>query len=131
MKIKKAIFRSQAYIKRFYSIASIPIQFIAYTSIIYDRVIIEVPMFYSLFPRYRMFLGTSFVFIIAFIYCGYLYTKKTRFPIEEIEINIEVNPYANYKVTKVQLPFYRAIIEFFESQNIDVEDLKEILRNSE
>ena len=131
MKIKKAVLRSQAYIKRFYSIASIPIQFIAYTSIIYDRVIIEVPMFYSLFPRYRMFLGISFVFIIAFIYCGYLYTKKTRFPIEEIEINIEVNPYANYKVTKVQLPFYRAIIEFFESQKIDVEDLKEILRNSE
>lgn len=131
MKIKKAIFRSVAYIKRFYSIASIPIQFIAYTSIMYDRIIIEVSMFYSLFPRYRMFLGTSFVFIIAFIYCGYLYTKKTRFPIEEIEINREINPYANYKINKVQLPFYRAMIDFFDSQNINTEDLREIVRNSE
>ena len=86
MNLKKAFNRSIPYIKRFYGLASIPIQFIAYTSIIYNQIIIKVVWLNVYFNSYSVFLYYSFLFVFIFIYLGYLYTKKTKFVIEEIDM---------------------------------------------
>jgi len=130
MNLKKAFNRSVSYIKRFYSLASIPIQFLAYTSIIYNQIIIKVNLLNHYFHSYSIFLYYSFLFVFVFIYLGYLYTKKTKFVIEDIEIGIEINPYAINKITKVQIPTYRGMIALFEKNGIDVTDMKRILENS-
>jgi len=130
MNLKKAFHRSIPYIKRFYGLASIPIQFLAYTSIIYNQIIIKVNLLYHYFYSYNIFLGYSFLFVFVFIYLGYLYTKKTKFVIEEIEIGVEINPYMTNKIAKVQIPTYKGLIELFEKNGIDVQDMKRILRNS-
>lgn len=130
MNLRRGFNRSIAYIKRFYGIASIPIQFLAYTSIIYNRIIIKVNLLSYHFYSYSIFLCYSFIFVFVFIYLGYLYTKKTKFVIEDIEIGIEINPYATNKITKVQIPTYRGMIALFEKNGIDVTDMKKILENS-
>jgi len=130
MNLNKAFNRSIPYIKRFYGLASIPIQFIAYTSIIYNQIIIKVVWLSIYFNSYSVFLYYSFLFVFVFIYLGYLYTKKTKFVIEEIEIGVEINPYMNIKIPKVQIPTYRGLIKLFEKNGIDVKDMKRILENS-
>lgn len=130
MNIKKGFLRSIAYIKRFYGVASIPLQFLTYTSIIYDKIISEIPTLLRLVPEYRSFLGWSFLLVFVFIYVGYLYTKKSRFVIEEIEIGIEINPYMKNKIPVVHIPVYKAYIQLFEKNGINVDDMRKILANS-
>lgn len=130
MKFKKAFHRSIPYIRRFYGLASIPIQFLAYTSIIYNQIIIKVDLLNRYFHSYSIFLCYGFLFVFVFIYLGYLYTKKTRFVIEGIEIGAEINPYMINKISKVQIPSYRGMIVLFEKHGIDVEDMKKILEKS-
>ena len=130
MNIKKGFLRSIAYIKRFYGVASIPLQFLTYTSIIYDKIISEIPALLRLVPEYGSFLGWSFLLVFVFIYVGYLYTKKSRFVIEEIEIGIEINPYMKNKIPVVHIPVYKAYIQLFEKNGINVDDMKQILANS-
>lgn len=130
MNLRKVFHRSIPYIKRFYGLASIPIQFLAYTSIIYSQIIIKVKLLYNYLYNYNIFLCYSFLFVFAFIYFGYLYTKKTQFVIEEIEIGAEINPYMINKISKVQIPTYKGLIELFEKNGIDVQDMKKILENS-
>ena len=130
MNIKKGFLRSVAYIKRFYGVASIPLQFLTYTSIIYDKIISEIPALLRLVPEYGSFLGWSFLLVFVFIYVGYLYTKKSRFVIEEIEIGIEINPYMKNKIPVVHIPVYKAYIQLFEKNGINVDDMRKILANS-
>ena len=130
MKLKKAFNRSIAYIRRFYNLISIPIQFLAYTSIIYNQIIIKVDLLYSYLDSYSVFLLYSILLVFVFIYLGYLYTKKTKFVIEEIEIGVEINPYMNYKISKVQIAGYEAQISLLEKHDIDVSKMKKILKAS-
>jgi len=130
LNLNKSFLRSVAYIKRFYGVASIPLQFLTYTSIIYDRIISEIPILLRLVPKYRAFLGWSFLLVFVFIYVGYLYTKKSKFVTEEIEINVEINPYMKDKIPVVHIPVYKAYIQLFEKNGINVDDMKQILANS-
>jgi len=130
MKLKKAFNRSIAYIRRFYNLISIPIQFLAYTSIIYNQIIIKIDLLYSYLYSYNVFLLYSILLVFVFIYLGYLYTKKTKFVIEEIEIGAEINPYMNYKISKVQIAGYEAQISLLEKHDIDVSKMKKILKDS-
>ena len=126
----KYVARSWSYIRRAYSIISIPMQFLAYTSLIYYELIIRISWLKIIFPIYTSFFKVSFIFVLLFVILGYIYTKKTNFVKEDIEISTEINPYANYKIPRVQFPSYRCMIELFRLHHIDTKDMEKILENS-
>ncbi len=130
MNYNRLFTRSVLYLKRAYSVFSIPFQFISYSTTIYYLMIDNISFLKNVFPNFIDFLKISFLLIIVFVITGYIWTKKTKMTVEDIEIQAEINPYSIYKITKVQIPFYTAIIELLKKHNIDTSNMEKILENS-
>lgn len=128
--ILKYLARSYVYVRRAYTVISMPTQLLAYTALIDYEVITRINWLFTLFPNYISFLKTSILLVIGLVAIGYIYTKKTNLVREDIEIATEVNPYMNYKIPRVQVPSYAANIQLCKIHGIDTTKMEKILENS-
>jgi len=101
---KRALF----YIRRGYSLASLPFVFLGYASSIYYLAIENIPFLHRIFPSFSSFLilaGVTLPILCGLI--GYTYMKRSWLFRVASEIQIESNPYTTEKIAPVSLPIYK------------------------
>jgi hypothetical protein len=123
--------RSYYYFRQGYSLVTLPFSFLSWSTTIYFLMIERSEVLAAIFPQFTGFiLVGSLVTIPACISFGYIFIKKSWFFRETFEITREVNPYANWKIQTVTLPFWVASIELWEKNGIDCTQLREIVEAS-
>ena len=123
--------RSFYYFRQGYSLVTLPFAFLSWSTTIYYLAIERSETLAALFPAFSRFVVVgSLLTIPACIGMGYLFVKKSWFFRETFEITREVNPYANWKIQKVTIPFWMASIEMFEAHGIDCSALRRIAEAS-
>ena len=130
-KIIRMLKRSFYYFKQGYSLVTLPFAFLSWSTTIYFLAIERSEVLAAFFPEFSRFvvLG-SLITVPACIGMGYLFVKRSWFFRETFEITREVNPFANFKIQKVTIPFWVASIELWEKQGIDCTDLRRIVEAS-
>ena len=123
--------RSFYYFRQGYSLVTLPFAFLSWSTTIYYLAVERSEVLAGLFPEFMGFLWVgSMLTVPACIGFGYLFIKKSWFFRETFEITREVNPYANWKIQKVTLPFWVASIEMWEAHGIDCTELRRIVEAS-
>lgn len=131
MDIRRIAKRALSYIKLGMVIGVLPFAFLSYASTIYYLAVVDISLFYQVFPSFKEFLVVSAVSLgIYFGVLGYFYTKRSWLFKTDQEILTEANPYSTEKIAPVAVPFWEAQVELMEQHGIDCTKIKEVLEKS-
>lgn len=125
------VFRSLSYFRAgFSNYINYPFTLISFGTTFYYLALNNMPQLKSIFPGFLEFMivTTLIVYPLGHI-TGFLHYKKLLFPVEQA-INVESNPYSQYKLTPVMVPMWKTIIALAEKEGLDAEEMRRILEQA-
>lgn len=125
------LLRSLSYFRSgFSNYINYPFTLISFGTTFYYLAIQNMPQLKTVFPGFLEFMiaTTLIVYPLGHL-LGWLHYKKLLFPVEQ-DINVESNPYSQYKLTPVMIPMWKAIIAIAEKEGLDVKEMHQILEQS-
>ena len=130
-KIARVVRRGLYYVQTGSALGSLPLSLLNFATIFYYNVVVSVAWLGGIFTAYQYFLLVAALGIPLFFgLLGYVYKRKSKFFIAQIEVDVVANPYQVDKLVPNSVVIYEVFCEMFEKQGIDCEPIKKLLRNS-
>ena len=130
-KIGRITRRGLYYIQTGSALGSLPLSLLNFATIFYYNVVVSVAWLGGIFTAFQYFLLVAAVGIPLFFgLLGYIYKRKSKFFIAQIEVDVDANPYQCTKLVPNSVIIYEAFCDLFEKQGVDCSKIKELLKNS-